>query len=565
LELDLLKALCVFRLPVELPVFIEILTKSLEKTRRKGSKLNDLTVMAALRRLQSRRLLSLQPQGARLMCVVHPSVRDYFYRTMRDANKSMHASIRDHFVSLIERPGRERTLHADDLDLIEEFIHHSVQSGNVEEAAEYYDRVVHGYRTLGWRLADYQRGLRITSQLMEARDLAVCGPTGTAPSFDHALFSFDIGHLSRAESQLRDLNAWLDREFRPMLSEGFRQREHRDRAELRQVFGRLESGRLMCRGAVLQALSDILLAQGKLIEAEHTVQLFIDELEAVDSLKFRSAFWREPSGWNPLGRRAAARSMMGQVSDALADFGDAHTYSDAWFSSTFESTDARHVSGHLMGTGYVTILHSNLMLRLGHVKTARSILHELWHRDNLESFPLLAAQCRLAMAEVDLLDGKKHQAGQLVDSALAWAIQSGHQLTYVMSNLMKFRVGAGVALLASQEASSALQSAQDVSRNCGFRICLIDALVLAGYDAMGRGEASQAMKLAEEAYFLSVEVSCRYKWGAGSAAHLQSLVALEMESAAARKWAGIAVDIRKEIQDARLHNSVHLLDRLSAA
>jgi hypothetical protein len=65
--------------------------------------------------------------------------------------------------------------------------------------------MVGGYRRLGWGLADYQRGLRITSLLAEAGGIELEGNMSTRPWYDRCLFYLDLGRPTLAELQMREL------------------------------------------------------------------------------------------------------------------------------------------------------------------------------------------------------------------------------------------------------------------------------------------------------------------------------------------------------------------------
>ena len=47
------------------------------------------------------------------------------------------------------------------LDLLEEIVHHTLQSGHVQEAWDIYRNRIGGYGNLGHRLGAYERGERI--------------------------------------------------------------------------------------------------------------------------------------------------------------------------------------------------------------------------------------------------------------------------------------------------------------------------------------------------------------------------------------------------------------------
>jgi hypothetical protein len=50
------------------------------------------------------------------------------------------------------------------LDTLEEIIHHTIQAGRTTDAWNIYCHDLGGFQNLGWRLGDYERGMRICKQ-----------------------------------------------------------------------------------------------------------------------------------------------------------------------------------------------------------------------------------------------------------------------------------------------------------------------------------------------------------------------------------------------------------------
>ncbi len=93
---------------------------------------------------------------------IHPAVRDGFLRGIsRDAALASHEAVRQGLeVSLGEAPG-ENPSDPVTLDLLEEIVHHTLQSRHVPEAWDIYWNRIGGYKNLGLRLGAYERGERI--------------------------------------------------------------------------------------------------------------------------------------------------------------------------------------------------------------------------------------------------------------------------------------------------------------------------------------------------------------------------------------------------------------------
>ena len=93
---------------------------------------------------------------------IHPAVRDGFLSGIsRDAALAGHEAVRKVLeVTLGDAPGENPSDPAA-LDLLEEIVHHTLQSGHVREAWDIHQNRIGGYQNLGWRLGAYERGERI--------------------------------------------------------------------------------------------------------------------------------------------------------------------------------------------------------------------------------------------------------------------------------------------------------------------------------------------------------------------------------------------------------------------
>lgn len=561
-ELNLLKVLCVFRLPVVTSILHAILTDSRPERPAGLPRLNEVTFRSVLAQLHRRGLISFYGEGERTLCAVHPSVRDYFYQALGQTSNSVHAEVREHLTPLMERPQREQyPLDGDDLDSYEELIYHTANSGDGRAALMLYEYRLGGYRHLAWRLADYQRGLRLTSLLIEAR-----GPLLTpyaSPWHDHSLFQLDLGQPALAETQLRRLLTDYKAQFgsRRALLERFNQNKEQflnDKDALDQLMSMMavrwprdEEAWFYYESVLLQSLCDALLVQGRLVEAEQTAGAAITGVSEAQWLESRD--WLLASGSNPFGRRAAARSLLGQVAAALTDFDQAVVFHDQLPERSHER----------VLFGGVHIAHYALLLvRLGRLQEVLTLLHKCDLTSARQFQPLLAAHYELAFAEVYQMAGEAEKATLYIDTALAWAMQSGHQETYARANLARARVLLRTGHWA--ETQTALQEVEQVARTCGFKICLVDGLVVAGHHAWQAGQLDQAAQWAGEAFELSTEAECGYQWGSGNAVHLLAEIELERGNrTAALRQANLALNIRTTLTDPRLHNTEALLKKLN--
>jgi hypothetical protein len=93
---------------------------------------------------------------------IHPAVRDHFSRLEASVHQgAWHDLIREQMMSLVRRPGKRLPEDPATLDLVEEAIYHTLESGRAEEAVGLYNQVLGGLRHLGWKLGEMARGLRI--------------------------------------------------------------------------------------------------------------------------------------------------------------------------------------------------------------------------------------------------------------------------------------------------------------------------------------------------------------------------------------------------------------------
>ena len=115
-----------------------------------------------LNALVARHLVLREADGA---LSVHPAVRDHFGRLATDAERGeWHDLLREQMISLARRPGRDLPADARTLDLVEEAVHHALAVGRRDDAARLYEHGLGGLRHLGWKLGEFQRGVRVLRQ-----------------------------------------------------------------------------------------------------------------------------------------------------------------------------------------------------------------------------------------------------------------------------------------------------------------------------------------------------------------------------------------------------------------
>jgi len=569
IELKILQLLCAFRIRIPVSVVADVLATARDDTTLSAlPQVDPQTLKALLTQLSQRSLIHIYQEGEASYCAVHPTVRAYFYRTMGKMQSNIHAQVGDYYrqVSLDDSSFREREpLDAFSLDLYEEFIIHLLKAGHTTDAVNLYGLQLGGYRHLGWRLGAYQRGLRLTTRLVEAGGIELQGLVSTRPWYDRCLYQLDLGHSQVAETQLRELLAFYKQQLsrKREIDELLDKRDELDQAQVGQILEEFVSFMRWARNddqnwfyyeaSLLQSICDALLAQGKLVEAQ---QVAVSVIEKVGSEKWKGMADLLPeSGSNPFGRLAVARYLLGNVSAALNDFHRA----GALYRRSPQPYGAQLPLG-----GYDTALHVILLAHLGRVQSARKTLYQCNLEVARKTRPLLATQYELVAAEIHLVASQDAEALPYLEAALAWAMQSGHQETYVRANLAQARVLLRRRKMA--EAKATLDEIEQVARSGGFKIHLIDTLVVSGHLALLTENLEQADQLSNEAFELSGDAECSYRWGMGNASHLLAEVEFTKGNLpTARQQARTALQIRDSLQDPKLGNTQQLLKRMGGS
>ena len=116
--------------------------------------------------------------------------------------------------SLGNAPGRYPS-DPSTLDLLEEIVHHTLQTGHLREALDIYKNRIGELTNLGYKLSDFQRGLRLCEQISDAfESQEVIGSTqpssplrvSTSPLgrlyLDHACYLWALGRVTEARHKL---------------------------------------------------------------------------------------------------------------------------------------------------------------------------------------------------------------------------------------------------------------------------------------------------------------------------------------------------------------------------
>jgi tetratricopeptide (TPR) repeat protein len=537
-ELELLKSLCVFRLPVELEVLVRVVSGQ-EQHKRKGTKADETSTRAAILSLNTRRLVTIRAERDKRWCNVHPSIREYFYASLGKKANVLHAQATKVFLSLAERPerSRERTDPAE-IDAIGELIYHTLRSGDLPGAEGYYRDLVKGYEHLGWSLGAFDRGYRITRHF---NDYAVWSPSPRGAKYilnDHALFMLDLGRTEDARSLLQ------------------RVIEIDDGPSGYPNFGGAYQ-------AVLRSnLCDALIVSGRLPEAEALASALCNPPPEADS-DYRSkdydywSYWIYPRGprqygFNPFARRASARALRGDIDAALSDYEEA-SFGD--YQSPGRNKHKRHVAAI---RGQSAVDHALLLMRIGATQGARDVLRrcQAWCLTDARSARKVA--WLLAQAEVFRIFGHIEQSARLAEQSLAWTIETGHQELYCRSQLLIAKLRqAGGQLIAAQEASS---EACRTSCECGFGIHLVDALVVSAWISLQRQDYVNALASARDATDRASDRFCDYRWGVADSVYVEAncLLAQGNKKDALHRFEFVT-ESRRDLRDPRLAQTERLV------
>jgi tetratricopeptide (TPR) repeat protein len=474
--LALLQRICLFRLGVDAATLANIFTGE-QAVKVSGPALAGLSgpqLQKKLDWLVRMRIVESQSQiknqESKILYTIHPAVRDGFLSGLADdALRENHEAVRQGLaVSLGDAPGENPSDPAT-LDLLEEIVHHTLQSGHVLEAWDIYGNRIGNYENLGWRLGAYERGERIcrafaggqtpehvASSLQDSR-LQVSErppyvelPEATQADFiyEWALYLSELGRLAAAARCYENL---VEIELRGEVSRN--------------------------ATVTVQNLSDAWLLSGRLTAGQATAAEALRLAELAGDSEYR---------YNSHAYGAHAHSLRGEVSSALADFRAA-----IYWEHEAEGDNYPLMSLH-------GIEHAHLLARLGRRDEATR-----WTRRNFEvwstEYQADGARFRLILSDLHRDAGDLAEAETLLASAHDWAVARDAKIVLCWSALVQARIvlsfareptgsaGSGVdrAIAAPalpvgsrlNEAATALRDGLKIARDCGFGLYHIDLLL----------------------------------------------------------------------------------------
>lgn len=349
------------------------------------------------------------------------------------------------------------------LDLLEEIVHHTLQSGLVSEAWDIYWNRVGNYQNLLWRLGAYERGERICRAFAGGRGIGV-QPVSAPPSDRHIANALPWQSLPE-DRQAIFINEWaIYLESLGRLTAAARRYELHNEMQMRQ-----KSWANASKGS--QNLSNVWLLSGRLTAGQATAAEALRQAELDDDAKKERC--------SSHAYRAHAHALRGEVPSALADFRAALD----WQHKAQGNNDEPLYS--LRG-----IQHTHLLARLGRRDEATRltdanipILVEAWG-DHHQDIP----RCRLILSDLHREAGDLPQAETLRTPAHDWAVARDAKEDLCWAALVEGRIAA--CRMRNRQTTpsflppaiipnppSALADGLAIARDCGFGIFHIDLLL----------------------------------------------------------------------------------------
>lgn len=437
------------------------------------ARLDRLGMRAVLARLQKLRLIGCLRQARGMGTAeepvfwAHAAIKEHFYRRLfSSCAVAVHAAIRD---SLSATPMKRLPERGEELDLLEELIHHTMKAGGVASAWHIYMQRLGSYEHLGARMGEYARGARI------ARSFFIDGDPKrpAAARIGHEHLATDVGLFLSKLGELGPAAA-----FHQAALDAGDPVAARNLCKLRLLEGRLH-----------EALS---LAERDFESGDMTST---DSSHGFSSESFVSV--------NSYAYRATALALLGDIEGAEAGFARALAM----------QASSRGNLVNLCG-----VYQADLMLRLLDLDAAQRIAQENLRYCEAMGFHDTATRCHLQLSDLWRLRGALERARDHLESARAFASSSGWQEALALWHLTVARI-----FLQSDDARAAAQAAQEglgLAERCGFGLIAIDALTVLGGAELVCGQVGAAERTARDALARSMQTTCGYAWGQRDAADL---------------------------------------------
>lgn len=426
--LALLERICLFRLGVEAETLANIFTgeKAVNVSGPALAGLSRAQLQKKLDWLVRMRIVESQsttrnPQPA-IRYSIHPAVRDGFLSGIGDAAlRDNHEAVRRGLqVSLGDVPGKKPSDPAT-LDLLEEIVHHTLQSGHVSEAWDIYWNRIGRFGNLGRRLGQPERGLRICRLFLQLAE------SGTVLNkVQRSYFYNNLGLFSRELGMLADALEHFGKSV-----------------ELRR-----QTGHSVALG--LRNVSICLRLMGRIVESHDKGEQAIKESNVGEDLALSNA------------NLGYLKFLQGDVDEAIRLL---KVYS--------VEKALRDAGGNLML--YPITYYAESLQRIGRTTKAGQILESIHRKSNEISYELDLHRTRLLLA---LLHCELREVDEAItnrDLANDWAEARGAKHLLCWSALVQTQIECSAS--SPERAHKAVEDGLKIARDCGFGIYHIDLLL----------------------------------------------------------------------------------------
>lgn len=509
--LAVLQRVCLFRLGVDTPTLASIFLGSGKETI-SGSHLAALspgTLQKTLDLLSAMRLLeageTAHSSTNHPLYTVHPAVRDGFLQSLDpDTARKGNEAAREGLIALLnQRPGAQQPSDPATLDLMEEIIYHTLQSGHVREAWEVYSTRMGGYGNLGFRLSAHERGDRICRAFVGVQSPEVATTPRNLSSVDQVTFNREWAQYLIALGRLSSAA------YRYNANVAIGATTRKDTSIDKQI------------------LAEIHLLSGRLREALSASH------DAIASAKMVREWEQHRLS---IALMIHAQTLRGRISAVV----DAVHGQQSYLPKTLEPLY------RLRGiyTALYLVRYGQYQKAIQLLNESKKILQANWGTDGMG-----VHFCNLLLAEVSCKLGDHSIAHVLLEQAQNWAIAQDSKELLCRAALVRVRLwlsdfekvesvnGSPINVEKLRELLHVLERGLRIARECGYGIYHIDLVLLSSRLHLMGGNAAACIfnanialrsgyhpspDLGHSELLPSLSPECRYAWGTAEALYLLS-------------------------------------------